>query len=652
MSGVKFMRYVLLAAASAFCQAYGPAWTKSGTITIGTTADWANYTGAAVTNFPTLVRLDSSVFKFSEAKAGGADLGFSDEANTKKLPFEIETWDAAKGKATVWVKVDNVAPNAKTKIKMFWGNAAATAESNGAGVFADYVGVWHLAEPAESSTAKDASGHGADGTTGTGDDKTVTANAAVVQVINTPLGLGRAYNRTANTDSLGFTRVDSAKVHLQSKSFTVSAWMKRDLLTHQGDFFVAQGTQDPSLGLRMGFDFRNKFGFGIDGGQDTSPFDPYTAATQTLDWHYWVGTLNSTTKEATIYMDGVKVTSHALNTQYLGRGFLDFGFAYGPSGEYYHPTGGLDEVRISTAVATADMIKLSYLNQNENQSLVGYPVPTTCTKVFDATGPGATVQEGTQITLAGTAKCAERVQWVKVVGNVETPVASDGTKLTFPSRVVGTTAEKYRFKAMYDGVWQQKDVSFTINESIAEPEFILKGVIHVDSTTFPGQEIPVAMVYADVTNKAKLATAPAVNWLFTITSDKMVLNTDYITLDHNGAKDTTDIYFQSSGSLHVKLCGENGGTPICRQIDVSDKAIAVRPQVRLNPRMLDLNGSQLTWKTDAIIKVWDLRGQLVYSHAGAKGEKVTLAPETAAALFSKDHVMKVFPTQSAGNRNK
>jgi hypothetical protein len=645
MSGVKFMRYVLLAAMSAFCQAYGPAWTKSGVITVGTTPEWANYTGGAVANFPMLVRLDSSVFKFSEAKAGGADIGFSDAANTAKLAFEIESWDATAGKAAIWVKVPTVGPNAKATIKMFWGNTAATSESNGAGVFSDYLGVWHLSEAASATLNKDASGHAADATTGHGDDRTVTADASVVSVIPSPTGTGRAYNR--NGDNQGFTRVDSTKIHLENKSITVFAWIKRDIVNHPGDFFVAQGTQDPTLGLRMGFDFRNKFGFGIDGGQDGSPTDPYTATTQTLDWHLWVGTFNSANKHAIIYMDGAKVADSLLTSNYMGRGFLDFGFAYGPSGEYFHPTGGLDEVRIASSVAAADMIKLSYLNQNANQSLVGYPVPTPCTQSFNATGPASAVQEGTTVTLIGTAKCAERFQWVKVEGTTETPVASQGTKLEFPTRVIGNTVEKYRFKAMYAGAWQQKDISVTVNEAIAEPEFSLKAKYRYDSSI----STTIAMVYPEITNKAKVFAngAPALvyHWEFSGLAE----NVDYLKLEHNNAKDTNDIYFQAAGTLQAKLCIENGGPSVCHQIALSQDQLSVIPMARLDARALELKGFQLTWKADAIIKVWDLRGQLIYGRSGKKGDQIALTPELAAALFSRNHVLKITPVSpDAGSK--
>jgi hypothetical protein len=644
MSGLKFMRYVLLAAASAFCQAYGPAWTKSGVITIGTTADWANYTGGSVANFPALVKLDSSVFKFSEAKAGGADIGFTDAAGAAKLSFEIESWDAAAGKAAIWVKVPTVAANAKATIKMFWGNPAATAESNGAGVFGDQLGVWHLSDGATATVNKDASGHGADGTLGHGDDKTVTADATVASVVASPMGTGLAYNR--NLDNLGFTRVDSAKIHLNDKSITISGWMQRDSINHPGDYFVAQGTQDPHLGVRIGFDYRNRASWGIDGGIETSAKDLYTASTQEVDWHYWVGTFNVADKKAVLYKDGVQAAAGTFDFNYTGRGFLDMGFAYGPSGEYFHPTGGLDEVRVGALVSSPDFIKLSYLNQNAHQSLVGYPVPTGCTQSFSASGPSAPVTEGATVSLAGTAKCAERFGWFKVEGTTETPVESKGTRLEFATRVTGTTVSKYRFKAMFAGAWQQKDVDVTINEAIPEPAFAFKGTLGEENGS------TIAKVYPEFTNLAaiKASASPNLNYRWELSGTDMVENTDYLRLDHNGAKDTSDVYFLKDGKLTAKLCIDNGGPAVCHQIEISNTAISIRPQMALDSRSFELKGSQLTWKVDAIIMVWDLKGKLMFSRSGSKGDQAQLSPDEAELVHSKNHFFKVIPRSKNAKR--
>lgn len=49
------------------------------------------------------MRLDKDFFDFRQARAGGEDIRFSTAAGDP-LPYQIEEWDAAKGRASVWVR--------------------------------------------------------------------------------------------------------------------------------------------------------------------------------------------------------------------------------------------------------------------------------------------------------------------------------------------------------------------------------------------------------------------------------------------------------------------------------------------------------------------------------------------------------------------
>ena len=107
---------VLLSAMPASAQYAG--WQHSGTLTILTTPDGANLpAGAAVEGFPLLVRLHKDWFDFKQAKPDGADVRFSDGAG-KALAFQIEQWDAARGEASVWVRVPRIEGNARQTIRM------------------------------------------------------------------------------------------------------------------------------------------------------------------------------------------------------------------------------------------------------------------------------------------------------------------------------------------------------------------------------------------------------------------------------------------------------------------------------------------------------------------------------------------------------
>jgi len=124
-------------------------WRHSGSFYLLTTPDGADLpAGTAVENFPVLVRLDKDGFNFAEAEGGGADLRFA--AGDRPLAYQIETWDAAAGTASVWVRVPSIQGHARQELKMYWGRPGAPSESSGAAVFNranGFLSVWHMDEP-------------------------------------------------------------------------------------------------------------------------------------------------------------------------------------------------------------------------------------------------------------------------------------------------------------------------------------------------------------------------------------------------------------------------------------------------------------------------------------------------------------------------
>ena len=136
----------LLPLQAAFAQ-YG-IWRHSGTIVILTTPDGADLPSTALEEgFPVLVRLSRDRFDFSQARADGGDIRFS--ARGKPLPYEIDEWDVAKGAASIWVRTAVIEGNTRQEIEVYWGNAAATSESDGAKVFNESNGfavVMHLGD--------------------------------------------------------------------------------------------------------------------------------------------------------------------------------------------------------------------------------------------------------------------------------------------------------------------------------------------------------------------------------------------------------------------------------------------------------------------------------------------------------------------------
>ena len=111
------------------------------------TVSFTGYSGAALTDFPVLVKLSTAIPRFSYADFcldDGVDLRFAD-SNGNLLPHEIDTWDE-NGVSTVWVKVPSLTSD--TTITACYGcpNPPGVAAKD---VWdSDYVGVWHLGESA------------------------------------------------------------------------------------------------------------------------------------------------------------------------------------------------------------------------------------------------------------------------------------------------------------------------------------------------------------------------------------------------------------------------------------------------------------------------------------------------------------------------
>ena len=115
-----------------------------------TTPEGANLPATASEDgFPLLVRLDKDWFDFSQAKAHGEDIRFATSTGTP-LAYQVEQWDAAKGTASIWVRMPTIKGNARQEIKMYWGKTDAQSESSGSAVFNDsngYLSVWHMNDP-------------------------------------------------------------------------------------------------------------------------------------------------------------------------------------------------------------------------------------------------------------------------------------------------------------------------------------------------------------------------------------------------------------------------------------------------------------------------------------------------------------------------
>ena len=101
-----------------------------------------NYSGAAVTNMPTLLKISTaSIGGFDYSAAGdGTHFEITDE-NGAILPYEIDTWNPS-GVSLLWVKVPIFAGG--KHLTVTYGRTDEDMTTRAAEVWSNYIGVWHM----------------------------------------------------------------------------------------------------------------------------------------------------------------------------------------------------------------------------------------------------------------------------------------------------------------------------------------------------------------------------------------------------------------------------------------------------------------------------------------------------------------------------
>jgi biopolymer transport protein ExbB len=102
-------------------------------------------------DFPVLIELPTG-FDYANAAADGRDLRFVDDEE-QTCPHEVESWRPG-ATTVIWVRAPPLPGGARTRLWLYYGNAAAPALADAATVWAaDHGGVWHLGADLADSTA-------------------------------------------------------------------------------------------------------------------------------------------------------------------------------------------------------------------------------------------------------------------------------------------------------------------------------------------------------------------------------------------------------------------------------------------------------------------------------------------------------------------
>jgi hypothetical protein len=518
-------------------------WKHSGSIWLLTTPDGAELSAEAkVEQFPVLVRLHRDFFDFARAKPNGDDLRFSSSTG-ERLAFQIEEWDAAKGIASVWVRVPLITGNSRQEIKVHWGNANAVSESDGKAVFNEsngYLSVWHMNDPVRDDTG-----------TLTSTDTGTTATQGVI-------GAARYFaegkgvfggDMISNYPTGASSHSTEAWFRAEKPNGRVLAWGNE----HAQGKVVMHYMSPPHVKMECyfsGADVRGK---------------------QSIPLTEWIQVVHTYEKgDSRLYVNGVldattQTQSAPLALKTPARLFL---------GGWYHNydfVGDLDEVRISKVVRSPEWVKLQFENQKPTQSFVGPLVQPG--NEFSASHAQLALAEGQSATITAKAGGAQKVLWILKRDGRESIVATDRLSYAFSAGRVSSVApqktENFRgakgdnglsatltVKAIYPNEVKTKDIAITISDDIPEPVFTLAAPAKWD-----GRET--IEIVPQISNLAAMQAkcAGRVNVTWTVDDIAVIKRVDGGKLILKRA--------QGSGILRVTASIDNGGAKIVQSIKIA-----------------------------------------------------------------------------------
>ncbi len=556
-----------------------PGWSDSTFVYINTSASGINLT-STVTAFPLLVRLRAPEFPFQRAQGGGQDLRFANSAGVP-LPYEIDTWDSAAGRADVWVLVDTVrGGNADQFLRMYWGNPAAASESNGGAVFTAANGmhsVWHLGNP----------GTGVRPNSVTGGNAATPVNYDGNE--SSPGIIGRGDSLAGGVDG-DYLDVGDGYANW-SGGFTYSAWVRPTASSTWArlmDFGNGPDSYNIILGRESNTD---NFTIRVYGGNNTINSISNTPAFFTVNqWQHVIVTYRPSDRALLVIRNGALFWSGKLGIPIANvnrtQNFL--GRSNWAADQYW--TGNMDEVRLDRVFRGPAWNTLTYQNQREGSTLVTFRTPAACQERFAAPRDTA-IAEGRLLDLVGTADCASSYSWSWVSG-LQYRILDPATKtLTFSApRVAGDTQVTLRFEASLPGSSPSGQVQVRILEAIPEPLFTLPDSLAWD-------------------NRDSLVLGPAFTNLAAVKASSDSVLTFKWTLE-TGSADTSwrgdslvvrrpDVL----DSIKVKLCVDNKGPATCdvtrivlsSPVGIRDPARTLAPARKA---ILVLPGSRGTHRVD------------------------------------------------------
>ena len=324
--------------------------------------------GAALTDFPVLVRLSPAIPGFSYSGFSlpdGGDLRFYDAAGNM-LAHEIDTWNPD-GVSTVWVKVPTL--DATTKITAKYGCAAPPEAADPKSVWSNgYSGVWHMGGATRKQADSTSSGKNMEGHSTYSANMTFGADGAVGKAVEqaTPPDGGGRYRG-------GFQASDTAGLYNDSKTLTVEMWAcHREIVNDKyiirnktgNTLYSGRWTWSTAGGCKLNYTVAMT-NLAAGTGHEYKGLT-YSVSTNDLvgSWsHYALVVDNETLHRIEAYRDGASKKTQSISdageSLSAGSGTMAFGNSANSNTNQAF-AGTIDELRISRIARSADWIKATH----------------------------------------------------------------------------------------------------------------------------------------------------------------------------------------------------------------------------------------------------------------------------------------------------
>jgi len=366
---------------------------------------------ADLVNFPLLI---SGTYPFLRTVANGGlvqnsngyDIVFTDN-NGFKLDHQVESYNAATGEFTAWVRMPVLYALKNTALRILYGNPQVTLNPSVFTVFgSDYRGVWHLND---QSSIIDQTGGGNNGT-----------NLGTGGAVNIVGKIGGALDfESGDGDYISIANEANFDI---SQAITVSAWIKVESFTISWQAFITKG--DNAWRLQ-----RN--GTANSASLDLSPAGFLNGSVSVNDgaWHYVAGTYDRQVQN--LYIDGV-LDAFVLNTNAIAlRDYLVYIGANAQQGGRNFD-GIIDEARVLVNARSASWIKTEFLNQNNPGSFY-----TLGSESVNSLFASFSACENNTVTYSVPATAGHTYTW-SVTGGTFPPTTSNSIDVTWGAAGTGS----------------------------------------------------------------------------------------------------------------------------------------------------------------------------------------------------------------------